>query len=59
MYDIRFYDTKPNQGCGLFSWPPYLDEMKKYLARTDVKTALHVPIPKVSTIGSIGVDQWI
>ncbi|KAJ3114408.1 Cell death protease [Phlyctochytrium bullatum] len=42
MYDIRFRDDTPEGGCGLFSWPPYLNEMKSYLTRADTRKALHV-----------------
>ncbi|KAI9024105.1 Alpha/Beta hydrolase protein [Hyaloraphidium curvatum] len=41
MYDVRLRDTVPNGGCGLFDWPPRLDEMKRFLSREDVKGALH------------------
>ncbi|KAI9335126.1 Alpha/Beta hydrolase protein [Obelidium mucronatum] len=43
MYDIRLFDDTAEGACGLYSWPPHLNEMKKYLGRSDVKTAVHVP----------------
>jgi hypothetical protein len=47
-------------GCGLYSWPPGLNEMKAYLARPDVKKALHVPIPSSTTKpGIIGATEWV
>ncbi|KAJ3088983.1 Cell death protease, partial [Physocladia obscura] len=42
MYDIRLFDDRPDS-CGLFSWPPHLDDMKAYLGRADVKSAVNVP----------------
>ncbi|KAJ3396164.1 Cell death protease [Lobulomyces angularis] len=41
MYDIRLHDEGPNDGCGLFKWPPGLDLLNKYLAREDVIEAIH------------------
>ncbi|KAJ3355073.1 Cell death protease [Entophlyctis luteolus] len=43
MYDIRLHDDGPTGGCGLYSWPPYLEEMKSYLGRAAVKSAVNVP----------------
>ncbi|KAI9360774.1 Alpha/Beta hydrolase protein, partial [Zopfochytrium polystomum] len=43
MYDIRVYDDTVEGGCGLFEWPTGLQDMKKYLGRADLKTAVHVP----------------
>ncbi|KAJ3310652.1 Cell death protease [Blyttiomyces sp. JEL0837] len=43
MYDIRFSDENPGDGCGLLAWPPYVKEMKNYLSRDEVRVALHVP----------------
>ncbi|KAI8899317.1 peptidase S10, serine carboxypeptidase, partial [Globomyces pollinis-pini] len=39
-YDIRLHDKGPNEGCGM-SWPTGVYEMKDYLARHDVRNALH------------------
>ncbi|KAL9941016.1 hypothetical protein V8E36_000504 [Tilletia maclaganii] len=39
IYDVRLSDTAP--ACGM-NWPPTLASMYKYLARPDVRTALHV-----------------
>ncbi|KAJ3025474.1 UNVERIFIED_CONTAM: Cell death protease [Siphonaria sp. JEL0065] len=43
MYDIRLNDDTEEGACGLYSWPPNLNEMKSYLGRADVKAAVHVP----------------
>lgn len=43
MYDVRLEDDYPS--CGM-SWPPDLAQVKPYLRRSDVTTALHVNIDK-------------
>ncbi|KAJ3235276.1 Cell death protease [Chytriomyces hyalinus] len=43
MYDIRLYDEHPEDGCGLLAWPPHVQDMKAYLSRAEVQTAVNVP----------------
>ncbi|KAI8618566.1 Alpha/Beta hydrolase protein [Chytriomyces sp. MP71] len=50
MYDIRLYDEDPSDGCGLFAWPPHVKDMKYYLGKAAVKSAVHVP--------NNGQDTW-
>ncbi|KAJ3298383.1 Cell death protease [Rhizoclosmatium sp. JEL0117] len=53
MYDIRLKDEDSSGGCGLYSWPPHLSEMKAYLGRADVKKAVHVIPADVHTGDSV------
>ncbi|TPX77034.1 hypothetical protein CcCBS67573_g01710 [Chytriomyces confervae] len=43
MYDIRYHDDGPLDGCGVSAWPPHVQDMAEYLGRADVKDAVHVP----------------
>ncbi|KAJ3108597.1 Cell death protease [Phlyctochytrium bullatum] len=56
MYDVRLRDETPDDGCGLFGWPPELKGMRTYLSRADVKVAVHAVPPAENRAALQGDD---